>query len=207
MGLLCRGVPSRQKNTPALARTADVTPMVTDSLKVGYPRFSGRPLQVVVTIMIVECLMERYGWHDVWYLGSNRPERYRHWWSFVNPSACYVGIWTGPDLELLCVRRCVTAEEAEQALSPAGWTIVHAAIRAWLKLRSIESKRSPSPHDISINCTTQSVTAASSPCQERMSREKLVPLSGKFPIGHSTPLVYTKRVESSPPPTGRRANI
>jgi hypothetical protein len=99
-----------------------------------------------VVVMIAEWLMERHGWQDVWYLGSNRPERYRRWWNFVNPTACYVGIWTGPALDLLCIRRCDTAEEAEEVLSPPGWTITHAAIRAWLKVRSNESKKFASSH-------------------------------------------------------------
>jgi len=72
--------------------------------------------------VLAEWLMERYGWRDVWYLGSNRPERYRHWWNFIGPSACYVGVWTGPELDLLCVRRCTTRGEAEENLSPPGWT-------------------------------------------------------------------------------------
>lgn len=85
--------------------------------------------------MLAEWLMERYGWHDVWFLGSNGltsgPLR------FVRPDACYVGIWTGPDMDLLCVRECPTAEEAERCLSPSGWTILHASIRSWLKLKNV----------------------------------------------------------------------
>lgn len=91
--------------------------------------------------MLAEWLMERYRWRDIWYLGSNRPVRYRHWWNFIGPSACYVGIWTGPDLDLICLRKCATAEEAEEWLSPPGWTIAHAAIRAWLKLIRVRKKR------------------------------------------------------------------
>lgn len=89
--------------------------------------------------MIAEWLMERYGWRDVWYLGSNRPERYRHWWNFIGPSACYVGIWTGPDLDLLCVRKCETLEEAKACLSPPGYTILHAALKARARRLSVRS--------------------------------------------------------------------
>src|ERR1039458_759019 len=94
--------------------------------------------------MIAEWLMERHGWDAVWFLGSNRPERYRHWWNFIGPEACYVGIWTGPDLDLLCVQKCSRVEEAEQNLSPPGWTITHAAILSQLKLTASASKTSPS---------------------------------------------------------------
>jgi len=91
--------------------------------------------------MIAEWLMERYGWDAVWFLGSNRPERFRHWWNFIGPNTCYIGVWTGPDLDLLCVRECPTATEAEQNLSPAGWTITHAAILSWRKFIEVAEER------------------------------------------------------------------
>lgn len=86
--------------------------------------------------MIVEWFMDRYGWRDIWYLGSNRPEQYRHWWSFITEKAAYVGVWTGPQLDLICVRECETNAEAEIWLSPEGWTIFDAALRSWFKLKS-----------------------------------------------------------------------
>jgi hypothetical protein len=89
--------------------------------------------------MIAEWLMERYGWDAVWFLGSNGLRRGP--WRFFGPDTCLVGTWTGPDLDLLCVRKCRTSEEAEGCLSPEGWTITHAAIRAWLKRLSVDANR------------------------------------------------------------------
>ena len=83
--------------------------------------------------------MERHGWRDVWFLGSNRP--HPRWWQFIGPKACAVGIWTGPELDLICVCECRNREEAERCLSPFGWTITHAAFRAWLKRRSLDVKK------------------------------------------------------------------
>lgn len=83
--------------------------------------------------MLAEWIMERHGWDAVWFLGSNRP--HPRWWQFARRDACYVGTWTGPDMDLICVRRCETDEEAEQWLSPGGRTILHAALRSWWRLR------------------------------------------------------------------------
>ncbi len=81
--------------------------------------------------MLTEWLMEHYGWPDVWFLGSNGLRRGP--FKFIGPGVCFVGVWTGPDRDLLCVKECETRDEAEKNLSPAGWTIAHAAIRSWLK--------------------------------------------------------------------------
>jgi len=92
--------------------------------------------------MLIEWLMERYGWRDVWYLGSNGLRRGA--FRFLGPETCYVGIWTGPKRDLLCVRECSTLQEAEACLSPPGWTILHAAFRAWVKLISCAARSSAS---------------------------------------------------------------
>ncbi len=84
--------------------------------------------------MLVEWLMERYGWNDVWFLGSNGLRRGP--FRFIGPNTCMVGVWTGPDRDLLCVRKCETPQEAEKYLSPSGWTITHAAILSWRRLIS-----------------------------------------------------------------------
>ncbi len=87
--------------------------------------------------MLVECLMERYGWEAVWFLGRNGLRRNCHLFGFLNRYTCYVGTWTGPDLDLICVCRCKSSEEAEKSLSEPGYTILHAVIRSWLKLRRL----------------------------------------------------------------------
>src|SRR5260370_38502550 len=88
--------------------------------------------------MIAEWLMERYGWRDVWYLGSNTFPRYRRWWKFLTAKSAYIGVWTGPQHDLICVKECTTNEEAERYLSPEGWTILDAAIRSWWKLLNLD---------------------------------------------------------------------
>jgi len=59
--------------------------------------------------------MQMFGWTDIWF-----PARKR--W--------YVGVWTGPDNDLLCVKHCKTNAEAEQFLSPCGSTLAEACTRA-----------------------------------------------------------------------------
>jgi hypothetical protein len=78
--------------------------------------------------MLTELIMDRCGWDAVWFLGGNGlvPG-----WRFWQRRHCYVGTWTGPAGDLLCVRRCETADEAEHWLSPAGRTMLDAALRSW----------------------------------------------------------------------------
>jgi len=94
--------------------------------------------------MVAEFLMERYGWDAVWFLGSNGLRRGPL--RFLGPGTCAVGVWTGPDADLLCVKECHSLEEAEGLLSPEGWTITHAAICAWLKLTFGGYRSSPFPY-------------------------------------------------------------
>jgi len=89
--------------------------------------------------VLTEWLMERYGWDAVWFLGSNGLRRGPL--RFFGPGTCLVGTWTGPDLDLLCVKECDTPDEADACLSPEGWTITHAALRAWLKRLSVDAGR------------------------------------------------------------------
>ena len=112
--------------------------------------------------MLAEWLMNRYGWHDVWYLGSNKPDRYRRWWQFFGPNTCYVGVWTGPDADLLCVCECATNEEATLCLSPSGWTIGHAAIRSLLKRFSLDASR----RSESLNGSQHTESRNSKVCQD-----------------------------------------
>ena len=81
--------------------------------------------------MLAEWFMERYGWDAVWFIGSNGLKHGP--FKFMGTDTCYVGVWTGPDSDLLCVRECSTREEAERCLAPSGWTITHAAVRSWVK--------------------------------------------------------------------------
>ena len=67
--------------------------------------------------MIASYLMCSVGWTDVWYAGG---------W--------YVGFWTGPDKDLICVRNSLTADDAEDALSPRGRTLLHAIGLSLVKL-------------------------------------------------------------------------
>jgi len=53
--------------------------------------------------VLVEFIMNRCGWDTVWFLSR----RMRTIW---RKGACLVGVWTGPDRDLLCVRRCETVE-------------------------------------------------------------------------------------------------
>jgi hypothetical protein len=89
--------------------------------------------------VLVEWIMDRFGWRDVWFLGANRPKP--RWWQFISSECCFVGVWTGPDADLICVQECETATEAEAYLSPGGWTILHAACRSWLKLTRVKAQR------------------------------------------------------------------
>jgi hypothetical protein len=92
--------------------------------------------------MVAEFVMSRCGWDAVWYLAARGdiPSPGRRWWHFLRKGACLVGTWTGPDNDLLCVRKCDTRAEAEAFLSPPGRTILDAALRAWwhrLKLSTV----------------------------------------------------------------------
>ena len=84
--------------------------------------------------MVTEWLMERYGWDAVWFTGSNGLRRGP--FRFVGAESCYVGVWTGKDLDLLCVREWAGPTRSAP-LSPPGWTITHAAIKSWLRLMKI----------------------------------------------------------------------
>lgn len=76
--------------------------------------------------MIAEKLMKRYGWNDIWSPTAGDP--------YDPPSRFFVGIWTGPDNDLICLKHCKTAKEAEEYLSPAGITLIDAAKKAERKL-------------------------------------------------------------------------
>lgn len=94
--------------------------------------------------MLAEYLMYRFGWETVWMPGvrAEKNDIPRRPFDFFRSGECFVGTWTGPDSDLLCVRRCKTLEEAEMWLSPPGHTILGATLKALL-LRMRGPRMSP----------------------------------------------------------------
>ncbi len=82
-------------------------------------------------MMLAQFIMHLHGWHDAWFPLAGESSKHG-----FERNACYVGIWTGPQLDLICVKRCNTNEEANRFLSPPGRTMLDAAIRAAIVLRS-----------------------------------------------------------------------
>lgn len=87
--------------------------------------------------MLIEYIMHRFQWDTVWYAGMPS-----FWQSITNRRGgrFHVGQWTGPQLDLVCLKRCKTNEEAEKWLSPEGRTIFLATILAILKYYYIKNK-------------------------------------------------------------------
>ena len=81
--------------------------------------------------MIAEEIIHRMHWSAAWY--ANPGPFFR----LPFGPRWHVGVWTGPDGDLVCVKGCKTAEEAVRHLSPSGWTILHATVLAWLKARRL----------------------------------------------------------------------
>lgn len=81
--------------------------------------------------MLLEALMARHGWSDLAWTGPV-PLRW-----YIKRPRWFVGVWTGPQHDLICVRHASTNEEAEALLSPAGWTPLHAALLAAKKSRHV----------------------------------------------------------------------
>jgi hypothetical protein len=82
--------------------------------------------------MIVEWLMHHFGWTDIWYAHPGGSFRRNFSWG----GRFHVGVWTGEQHDLICVKKCSTNEEAERLLSPGARTIWLAALRsAWRRLR------------------------------------------------------------------------
>ena len=87
--------------------------------------------------MLSELIMAVYGWNEVWAPSIGDPDnpapgndgRHRP----LNAFKCrgfYVGVWTGPDGDLICTRRTDWKPDAERYKSPAGRTIFDATLRA-----------------------------------------------------------------------------
>jgi len=86
--------------------------------------------------MITELIMAVYGWNEVWAPTIGDPEnpppgRKKH-----SPLASfrirgfYVGVWTGPDGDMMCTRRTTWGPDAERYRSPPGRTLLDATLRA-----------------------------------------------------------------------------
>ncbi len=85
--------------------------------------------------MIAELIMATYGWTAVWAPGVGNPENpvsaekgHRPLHTFKS-CGFLVGVWTGPDKDLLCVRRTDWMPDAERYKSPHGRTILDAVLR------------------------------------------------------------------------------
>jgi len=50
------------------------------------------------------------------------------------------GVWTGPQRDLVCLKHCETNEEANEWLSPGGWTPEHAVRQAVAKIEMMRGK-------------------------------------------------------------------
>lgn len=79
--------------------------------------------------------MAVYGWDEVWAPGIGDPDnpapgndRHRPLNAF-KVRGFLVGTWTGPDGDLLCVKRTAWKCEAERYKSPCGRTILDATLR------------------------------------------------------------------------------
>lgn len=78
----------------------------------------------------------KYGWSEVFYanpfeIGHIPKQDWKKRW--------HVGVLTGPDLDLICLKHCVTNKEAHQFLSPGGDDIIQATIKAIKKLKELQS--------------------------------------------------------------------
>ncbi len=83
--------------------------------------------------MLTELIMALYGWSDVWVTtigdpddapGSGHPVV-----DAFKVRGFYVGTWTGPDGDMLCVRRTLNDVAAQRYRSPPGRTLFGAVVR------------------------------------------------------------------------------
>lgn len=79
--------------------------------------------------MIADFIIYRMGWSDIWMPHAGFRGAWC-WLTFSRRSRWVVGTWTGPEGDLLCVKKCKTNVEAERHLSPGGPTLTLAAIFA-----------------------------------------------------------------------------
>ena len=100
--------------------------------------------------MLSEFLMHTFGWTDCWYAHPSRQlygaserwgkttirQKLQSLRIFITwRDRFHVGVWTGRDGDLICVKQCSTNEEAERYLAPGSSSLVMAAARsAWKRL-------------------------------------------------------------------------
>jgi hypothetical protein len=87
--------------------------------------------------MIAEIIMDYYGWSDVVCFGVRHPDnpppgREMCWlpWDVFKRGSFMVGVFTGKDGDLLCVKKCGSWEDPEAWLSPGGRSILGATLKA-----------------------------------------------------------------------------
>jgi hypothetical protein len=73
--------------------------------------------------MLSELIMHKMGWTDIWYAHAE----------YLMKSRWFVGLWTGEQNDLICIKRCNTNQEAEKYLSPAASSIFLAVLFSCLK--------------------------------------------------------------------------
>lgn len=83
--------------------------------------------------ILVQWLMNRCGFDSVWCCHGISV-----WWDIrVGGRPWHVGVWTGPEKDLICVKRCETNGEAKQWLSPGSRSLLIAAIKSALLRRRL----------------------------------------------------------------------
>src|SRR5438105_10626167 len=89
-------------------------------------RRSGRTLARYkhVDELTVERVMEACGWEAVWMPHAGDPPQTHA------QKRVFVGTWTGPQRDMLCVTPCETIEDAELALAPAGNSLADAVAQS-----------------------------------------------------------------------------
>lgn len=90
--------------------------------------------------MIAEVIMTLFGWDEIWVpTADDHPEpRLGRVRELFLARQYMVGVWTGPDADMLCVRRCSWQCDADRYRSPPGWTILDATLRSVLVRLSVD---------------------------------------------------------------------
>jgi hypothetical protein len=92
--------------------------------------------------MIAEAICHIMGWPDAWYahpgtLGLWPASRLRFSAQMLVDGRWHVGVWTGREGDLLCVKRCRTNREANRCLSPGAPTLALASLLALMKCAKV----------------------------------------------------------------------